>query len=105
LSAFEAYNTAMNTAESKSERIATRVTPTQKELISKAAALSGRSLTEFIIDSAQREAEKTIEKGMVIRLALENQIQLFKTLSNPPDANENLKQAAQFYDESFIINK
>jgi len=54
----------MKTIEHKSERIATRVTPSQKELIARAASLRGRSLTDFIIDSAQKEAANTIEEAV-----------------------------------------
>lgn len=95
----------MKAVETKSERIATRVTPKQKALISRAAALRGRSLTEFIIDSAQREAEKAIEKELIIHLAVEHQFNLVKVLENPPRPNKALKKAAQDYDQSSIISE
>ncbi len=95
----------MKTLETKSERIATRVTPSQKSLIAKAAAMRGRSLTEFIIDSAQKEAEKTLEDGLVLHLAVEHQIRLAESLLNPPEPNKALKAAAKYYDNANVISK
>ena len=95
----------MKTLETKSERIATRVTPMQKSLISQAASLRGRSLTEFIIDSAQKEAEKVIKDGSIIYLSVENQINLIEILANPPEANKALKKAFKDYDNYPITSK
>ena len=92
----------MKTIEHKSERIATRVTPTQKAFIAKAASLRGRSLTDFIIDSAQKEAINTIEEAQVIQLSQENQLKLAKVLMNPPKTNDALKKAAAAYDKATI---
>jgi len=92
----------MKTIEHKSERIATRVTPSQKELIARAASLRGRSLTDFIIDSAQKEATNAIEEAHVIYLSQENQIKLAKALMNPPKPNDALKKAAKAYDKATI---
>ena len=90
----------MKPIEHKSERIATRVTPSQKELIARAASLRGRSLTDFIIDSAQKEAVNAIEEAHVIQLSQENQLKLAKALINPPKPNAALKKAAIAYDKA-----
>lgn len=92
----------MKTIEQKSERIATRVTPSLKELIARAASLRGRSLTDFIIESAQKEATHTIEEAHVIQLSQENQLRLAKALINPPEPNAALKKAAVAYDKASI---
>lgn len=95
----------MQTTEQKSERIATRVTPSQKELIARAASLRGRSLTDFIIESAQKEATNAIQEAHVIHLSQENQLNLAKVLLNPPEPNEALKKAAEAYDKANIISQ
>ncbi len=95
----------MKTLETKSERIATRVTPSQKNLIAKAAAMCGRSLTEFIIDSAQKEAKKTLEDGLILHLAVEHQVRLAESLLHPPEPNEALKAAAKYYDNANVISQ
>ena len=92
----------MKTIEQKSERIATRVTPSLKELIARAASLRGRSLTDFIIESAQKEATQTIEEAHVIQLSQENQLRLAKALINPPKPNAALQKAASAYDKASI---
>jgi len=92
----------MNTVEQKSERIATRVTPSQKEFIARAASLRGRSLTDFIIDSAQKEAKTAIEEAHLIQLSQENQLRLAEALLNPSKPNDALKKAALAYDKATI---
>jgi len=95
----------MKTIEQKTERIATRVTPSQKSLISRAASLRGRSLTDFIIESAQKEAITAIAEAQIIQLSEENQHRLAQALMNPPTANQALKDAAKVYDSDNIISK
>ena len=92
----------MKTLEHKTERIATRVTPSQKAFIARAATLRGRSLTDFIIDSAQKEATNTIEEAHVIQLSQESQLKLAKALMNPAKPNNALKKAAKAYDKATI---
>lgn len=99
------YNLNMKTIEQKSERIATRVTPKQKALISRAASLRGRSLTDFMIESAQKEAITAIEEAQVIQLSEEHQYQLAQALMNPPSANQALKEAAKAYDSDNITSR
>lgn len=89
----------------KSERIATRVTPEQKTLIAEAAAVSGRSLTEFMVESAQRDARRILEESRVIRLAAEHQARLVEALLNPPEPNEALRAAARAYDAAGITSR
>ena len=92
----------MKTIEYKSERIATRVTPSQKDFIARAASLRGRSLTDFIIDSAQKEAANAIGEAHTIQLSGENQLKLAKALMSPSKPNDALKKAATTYDKATI---
>lgn len=95
----------METTATKSERIATRVTPEQKTLIAEAAAVCGRTLTEFMVESAQRDATRVLEESRVIRLTAEHQARLAEALLNPPEPNDALKAAARAYDETGIISR
>jgi uncharacterized protein (DUF1778 family) len=52
----------------KEERLEARITPTQKDLIERAAALRGTSVTEFVVASAQEAATITIRHFDVLRL-------------------------------------
>jgi len=91
--------------ETKSERIAVRVTPKQKALLAQAAALRGRSLTDFVVDIAQREAEQDLERVRIIKLSSQGQQQLADMILNPPEPNEHLKAAASLYDREDIISR
>ncbi len=95
----------MTVLESKSERIAVRVTPKQKALLARAAALRGRSLTDFVIDIAQREAEQDLERSRIISLSSQGQQQLAEMILNPPEPNEHLKAAVRAYDEADTISR
>ena len=87
----------MKTIEHKSERIATRVTPSQKEFIARAASLRGRSLTDFIIFAAQEKAKKIIlEQEQIIASQKDSEI-FFDAIVNSPKANVNLTNAAKEY--------
>lgn len=95
----------MKTADLKSERIATRVTAEQKSKIAQAAALRGRSLTDFMVESAQRAAEAVLEESHVIRLSAEHQKRFAEALLKPSKPNEALKAASRAYDESGILSR
>ena len=92
---------ARATAPTKRERLEARVSPEQKALIQRAAALTGRSLTDFLVSSAQAAAEETIRTHQVIRLSARDSEILFEALLNPPEPNEALQEAARRHRELF----
>lgn len=100
-----AYTFTMDAQSGKSERIATRVTPDQKAIIAEAAAASGYTLTEFVVESAQRNAIRVLEERRVVRLASEHQERLARALLDPPKPNEALKAAAKAYDKAKITSR
>ena len=57
-------------ANLRTERVAARVTPEQKRLLQRAAELTGRSLTDFILSSAQEKAEETLRTHRVSSSAI-----------------------------------
>lgn len=75
------------------ERLEARVTREQKELLQRAAGLTGRSLTDFIVASAQRAAEETIRTHQVISLSARDSATFVRSLMEPPDPNEALVEA------------
>ena len=103
--AYCGYISHMTVLETKSERIAVRVTPKQKALLAQAAALRGRSLTDFVVDIAQKEAERDLERMRIIRLSAQNQQQLAELIVNPPEPNKHLIDAANAYDRADIISR
>jgi uncharacterized protein (DUF1778 family) len=78
----------------KPERLDARLSTEQKALLQRAADLSGRSLTEFVISSAQAAAEETIRSHQVIELTTRASEAFAATLLNPPPPNKRLQAAA-----------
>jgi uncharacterized protein (DUF1778 family) len=85
--------------EARNKRLEARVTPAQKALIERAAALSGRTVTDFVVSSAQAAAEETIRTHEIIALTARESAAFVEALLNPPAPGENLRAAAQRYKE------
>jgi uncharacterized protein (DUF1778 family) len=81
----------------RAERIEARVTREQKELLERAAALEGRSMTDFIIASAQDAATDSIARHELLRLSPRDQHAFVEALLNPPAPNEALRAAVVRY--------
>lgn len=81
----------------KSERLETRITPEQKELALRAAALQGRSLTDFVSAAVQQAAEQTVHQHEVIALSRRDAQAFMDALLHPEPAGARLRQAAERY--------
>ena len=57
-----------------------RIPQAVKDTIDRAAAIQGRTRTDFLITATLEKAEEVIEKETVIRLALRDQVMLAKAL-------------------------
>lgn len=86
-----------NTARKRAERVEARVTPEQKRLFERAAALEGRSLTDFLLASAQTAAAEAISRHELLKLTPEDQRVFVNALLHPPAPTRALKAAAARY--------
>lgn len=77
-------------------RLEARVTDAQKVLIQRAAALAGRSVSQFISSSALDAASQIIQN---CELTPDQRNEFVKTLLNPPAPSARLKKAAKAYRE------
>lgn len=75
-------------------RLQVRLSEDVKALIERAANLEGRSLSDFVVQSAHQAALETIERHEVIRLPAEESRRLAELLLDPPEPNEALREAA-----------
>lgn len=75
-------------------RLEARISPETKALLQKAADLEGRTLTDFVIASVQREAYRVIEQHQRLKLNIEGSEAFADALINPPEPNHSLKVAA-----------
>ena len=87
--------TQLRTPGQRRARLAVRVTPEQRALLQRAAALQGLSLAEFLVRSAQAAAEEVIRKREMITLSPRDTAVLMEALLNPPPPNEALRAALQ----------
>ena len=78
-------------------RLEARLSAAQKGLLQQAAALSGRTLSEFVVVSAQDAARRLIAEHESIRLSREEQLAFVQALLQPPAPNARLKRAAKAY--------
>jgi uncharacterized protein (DUF1778 family) len=85
------------TDPSRSARLEARISIEQKAVLQQAAALSGRTLSEFIVASAQEAASRVIKEHETIRLSRAEQIAFVSALLSPPAPNARLRKAAAAY--------
>jgi uncharacterized protein (DUF1778 family) len=81
----------------KQARIEARISPKQKRLFERAAAIEGVTLTDFAISSMQRAATSVVQEYTMIELSERNQRTFVEALMNPPEPNEALREAARAY--------
>jgi len=86
--------TIMAVHDRKDERLEARCAPEVKERIEHAAALQGRSMTDFVVSAADEQACKVIEQHKVIKLCAEDSIALAEAILNPPKPNSKAIDAA-----------
>lgn len=78
-------------------RIEVRITPKQKRLFERAAAIEGVTLTDFVISSMQRAATRALQEHTTIELSERSQRAFVEALMNPPEPNAALRAAAKTY--------
>jgi len=83
--------------KSRAGRLEARVTTGQKALLQHAAALAGRTLSDFVIASAEEAATKLIQERETIRLTRKEQVAFVTALLEPAPANARLRKAAAKY--------
>ena len=84
-------------AKTRAARLEARMTTDQKALLQHAAALSGRTLSEFVLASAQEAAAKVIREYETIRLSRTEQVAFVTALLKPRAPNARLRKAAAKY--------
>jgi uncharacterized protein (DUF1778 family) len=82
---------------SRGARLEARIAPAQKSVLQRAAALSGRTLSEFVVASAQEAAAKVIRDHESIRLSRAEQTAFVKALLAPAAPGASLRKAATAY--------
>jgi uncharacterized protein (DUF1778 family) len=81
----------------RTARLEARLTEEQKALFQHAADLTGRSLTEFVVTSAQEVAARAVREHKVLTLSGRDRQVFVHALLKPGPPNKRLRQAAKRY--------
>jgi uncharacterized protein (DUF1778 family) len=86
--------TAMPTQEStRTARVEARIAPEALAVVRRAAELQGRSVSDFLVAAALKDAHQTIEDAQIIRLSVDDQHRFAELLLNPPPLAPAMKRA------------
>ncbi len=81
------------TAVDDNKRMNLRVSPEAKAKLVRAAAIRNTDLTNFVTQSALREAEAVIHEAEVIKISERDYLRILELLEKPPKPNAKLKAA------------
>lgn len=85
-------------AKAKLERFAARIQPEEKRMLERAAKLTGRKLTDFVMGSARDAALQAIERFEHLTLIDPQDREAFvDAMLNPPMPSARLREAARRY--------
>ncbi|MEN9485816.1 MAG: hypothetical protein RJB37_3696 [Pseudomonadota bacterium] len=96
LKVYKIQVTAMpRTAVENNHRMSLRMTPEVKTKLLRAASIRNTDLTNFVTQSALREAEAVIHEAEVIQVTERDFQRILDLLDNPPPPNAKLLAAAK----------
>jgi len=84
-------------ARKRGERLEARVTAEQKALIEHAAALEGRSITDFVLSSVQDAAKRAIAEHEVIQLSVRDSQAFVEALLHPREPTKRMQERVAAY--------
>jgi uncharacterized protein (DUF1778 family) len=83
------------TDSSRTARVEARIAPDALAVVRRAAEIQGRSLSDFLVAAALKDAHRTIEEAQIIRLSVDDQQRFAEALLNPPPLAPAMKRALQ----------
>jgi uncharacterized protein (DUF1778 family) len=86
--------------KSKTLRFDARLSQEQKVLIQRAADLEGRTMTDFVLHSAQSAAERAIQERAILTLSARETEAFVDALLHPVEPGRVLRAAARPYKNS-----
>ncbi len=87
------------TRQLRAERLEARISRQQKALFQRAAALQGRSLTDFVVSSLQEAATRTVQEHEVMSLGTRDREAFVAALLESPKPGDRLVAAHRRYQE------
>jgi uncharacterized protein (DUF1778 family) len=84
----------MATSETvRTARVEARISPDALAVVRRAAELQGRSVSDFLVAAALKDAHRTIEDAQIIRLCVDDQQRFADLLLAPPPLAPAMKRA------------
>jgi uncharacterized protein (DUF1778 family) len=97
---FDTHSASNRAKAARSARLEARITPSQKALLERAATLSGRTLSEFVVSSAQETAARMVREAEVMSLSARDRKAFVAALLKPPAPGSRLRRAARRYQKA-----
>ncbi len=86
----------------RNKRLEARVSRETKDLFQKAASIQGRTLTEFVVNSAIEAAKRTVQEKEFVEMTYRDRVAFVETLLKAPMApNAKLRKAAERHARTF----
>lgn len=86
-------------SDAKRDRMHLRLDARTKRTLERAAAYEETSVSDFVLTTAVAAAERVIEAHEKITLTAPDWDMFFAALTDPPEPNDQLKEAARRYRE------
>ena len=80
-------------ATTRTARVEARIAPDALAVVRRAAELQGRSISDFLVAAALKDAHQTIEDEQIIRLSVDDQQRFAELLINPPPLAPAMQRA------------
>jgi uncharacterized protein (DUF1778 family) len=93
------------TESTRTARVEARIAPEALAVVRRAAEIQGRSLSDFIVAAALKDAHQIIEDAQIIRLAVDDQRRFAELLLNPPALAPAMTRALAAHEELIVAGK
>ena len=80
-------------ATTRTARVEARIAPDALAVVRRAAELQGRSISDFLVAAALKDAHQTIEDAQIIRMSVDDQQRFAELLINPPPLAPAMQRA------------
>jgi uncharacterized protein (DUF1778 family) len=80
-------------APPRTARVEARIAPDALVVVRRAAEIQGRSVSDFLVAAALKDAHQTIEDAQIIRLSVDDQHRFAEMLLNPRPLAPAMKRA------------
>jgi len=86
---------AKQKVDSGQARLEARISTDLHAILKRAAAIQGRTMTDFVVTAVESAAREAIENTEILRLSVEDQARFADALLNPPEPAPALKRALE----------